>query len=103
MKSWPLHESPSYSGRVRLTHLAELGGAALGDLALQHADELAQLHAVVQLLHEELRSHLLAWKGLGFLYKKTRVNKHGCWNRAQSKLPLPPQWTLKLFHCEDPC
>ena len=54
--------SELFSSRCRVTHLAERRGAALGDLGLQHADQLAQLHAVVQLLHEKLCSHLLPWK-----------------------------------------
>ena len=61
-ESCPLDDRPSYFHRCCLTHLAERGGAALGDLGLQHADKLAELHAVVQLLHEKLCSHLLAWK-----------------------------------------
>lgn len=44
-----------------LTHLAESRGAALGDLCLQHANEAAELDAVVELLHEELGPDLLIW------------------------------------------
>ena len=62
MKAALLDDGLGYFHRCRLTHLAESGGAALGDLGLQRADKLAQLHAVIQLLHEELCSHLLAWK-----------------------------------------
>lgn len=50
-----------------LTHLAECRGATLGDLRLQDADKLAELHAVVELLHEELGPHLL------FCLKKTKT------------------------------
>lgn len=57
----PLEECPIRFHPRSVTHLAEGGGAALCDLRLQHPDELAQLHAVVQLLHEELRPHLLSW------------------------------------------
>lgn len=38
--------------------LVELRGAALGHFGLQHSDQFTQLHAVIQLLHEELRSHV---------------------------------------------
>ena len=43
-----------------LTDRAERRGAAHRHLGLQRADQLAELHAVIQLLHEELCSHLLA-------------------------------------------
>lgn len=53
-------------GRVSLAghlssgeELAELRRAALGNLRLQHADKLAELHAVIQLVHKKLGSHLL--------------------------------------------
>lgn len=49
---------PSY-----VTHLAECRGAALGDLGLQRANKLAELDAVVELLHEELGSDLLICSG----------------------------------------
>lgn len=52
-------DTSSVSQLLMLTHLAEHRRAALGDFGLQHADELAELHAVVELLHEELSSHLL--------------------------------------------
>lgn len=46
-----------------VAHLAECGGAALGDLCLQRANKFAELDAVVELLHEELGSDLLIWSG----------------------------------------
>lgn len=56
------HGKPCDADKMQTSHLAERRGAALGHLGLQDADELAKLHAVVQVLHEKLGSHLLSWK-----------------------------------------
>lgn len=40
--------------------LAKRRGAALSDLSLQHTDKLAELHTIIQVLHESLGSHLLS-------------------------------------------
>lgn len=70
MKAALLYDRPSYFHRCRLTHLAECGGAALGNLSLQHTNKFTELHAIIKLLHEKLCSHLLSWKK----WKDTTLN-----------------------------
>lgn len=67
----PSDDNPTYFHGRLLTHLAECGGAALGDLSLQHADQFTELHAIIELLHEKLCSHLLACKAERHRMKST--------------------------------
>lgn len=60
------------------THLAQRRRATLGNLGLQRANELAELHAVVQLLHEKLGSHLLAWRQRPDKQKHGEKARNGC-------------------------
>lgn len=89
-ESCPLDCRPSYFHHCLVTHLAERGRAALGDLGLQHTDKLAQLHTIIQVLHENLGSHLLSWKrerSLLYILKYRIIFTH--LYRAQCKNSLP--------------
>lgn len=74
----PLDDNPTYFRGCLLTHLAECRGAALGDLRLQHANQFTELHAIIELLHEKLRSHLLACKAERLQMKSTVKCKWPC-------------------------
>lgn len=74
-KERPCFIDSDLQSRFHLTHLAESRRADLGDFVLQDSDESAELHAVIQLLHEELSLHLLSCRNKS-------LNQQ-CWSRER--------------------